>query len=110
MNSIEYAKFGGVISTWAWNRSFKTAVGIFDIEAEYEDSHVLDAPKDVWYQPYVSFRVVKNHPNLVRICSGNWRCEDEVNGFYTKEDARKFYRALLVAGFEVRTEVEEVAA
>ena len=60
--------------------------------------HVLRSPYD-GYTVSVSFSTYADHPDLVRVRSTNWRCEHEPSGIVSREDARRFYRALLDAGF-----------
>lgn len=54
------------------------------------------------YMVAVTFSRVVDHPELMRISSTNWRCEDEPNGIFKVEDARRFWTQLKRAGFEVQ--------
>ena len=51
------------------------------------------------YEIAVYFRHVKDHPELMRIRSTNWRCEHEPNGIFRIEDCRRFYKTLVKEGF-----------
>jgi hypothetical protein len=65
---------------------------------ESDTYHALRSPFE-GYAVRVSFSTFDDQPDHIRIRSTNWRCEHEPNGVYSKEDARKFYRKLLDAGF-----------
>lgn len=100
MHAIEHAKFSHLVRDFAQSRTFREAASWADVSIdEAAPAYRLQCPDNPFHSVWVSFRRVAGRPGLMRIHSGNWRCEDEVNGVYTIQDARLFYRALAAAGF-----------
>ena len=63
------------------------------------DSWTLEYPTPGSHYKAVYFSKIAGHPEMVRITSSNYSCEDEVNGLYSRTDARAFYVKLIKAGF-----------
>jgi hypothetical protein len=52
--------------------------------------------------PFTDLRAVfkpQHGKDSVFISSSNYKVEDEINGFYSKQDAREIYKTLINAGF-----------
>lgn len=94
-----------------FNRSAKTVANTFTMDDDGEFLHKADESKTFklvypldneptgWYIA-ATFSSVIGFPEMIRIRSTNWRAEDEPNGLYALEDARRFYGDLLKAGLK----------
>jgi len=94
------------VRQFGWNT--KTVANPFTMDDDGEfvyqqaESHRLEFPlqeEQLGHYISVSFGTVKGHPEMIRVRSSNYRAEDEPNGLYATEDARRFYAQLLKAGF-----------
>lgn len=66
----------------------------------HKNSHGLKSPH-AGHVVSITFIELEGYPELMRVYSTNWRCEDEPNAIYRKDDCRAFYRQLIKAGFVV---------
>jgi hypothetical protein len=54
---------------------------------------------DDGYLVAVTFTALPSYPQWMRVRSTNWRCEDEPNGIFDRDECRKFCERLIAAGF-----------
>lgn len=96
--AVMHSKASWVIKSWR-----APEVGsLFDVKLEDEfDGCTLVFPGHLGWRIAVYFTKIRNRPDVMRVRSSNYRCEDEPNGVYPVEACREFYRTLRAAGMQV---------